>query len=164
VRGQDRWIAIAVTSDEAWRALVGAMGDPAWATAQALASLDGRLAELDTIHEQIATWTAGFDDYELAERLQSAGVAATPVLNVADLLRDPHYRAPRHVHRGHAPARLQGDDLRRVREDERSTIEVRTGRASARTTSASQGTARHGRGALPHARRFASYLLTRNAF
>ena len=26
--GEDRWIAIAVTSNEAWRALVGAMGDP----------------------------------------------------------------------------------------------------------------------------------------
>src|SRR6185503_15224550 len=91
--GEDRWIAIAVTSDEAWRALVGALGNPAWATAPALASLHGRLAALDTIHEQLATWTAGFDDYQLAARLQSAGIAATPVLNVADLLRDPHYRA-----------------------------------------------------------------------
>ena len=29
----------------------------------------------------------------LADRLQAAGVAATPVLKVADLLDDPHYRA-----------------------------------------------------------------------
>jgi benzylsuccinate CoA-transferase BbsF subunit len=42
-----------------------------------------------------------------------------PRLNIADLLHDPHYRARAHVRRGHAPARLPEDDLRRVREDER---------------------------------------------
>ncbi|MCC6847360.1 MAG: CoA transferase [Deltaproteobacteria bacterium] len=91
--GDDRWIAIAVTHDDAWRALAAAMGDPAWATAPGLATLAGRLAALDALHEGLAAWTAGFDDYELARRLQAAGVAATPVLNVADLLRDPHWRA-----------------------------------------------------------------------
>ena len=38
-------------------------------------------------------WTCDFDDYELAETLQRQGVAATPVLNVADLLSDPHFKA-----------------------------------------------------------------------
>src|SRR5262249_33086297 len=45
------------------------------------------------LHERLAAWTRGFDDYALAQRLQRHGVAAAPVLNVADLLRDPHYRA-----------------------------------------------------------------------
>ena len=91
--GEDRWISIAVGSDAAWRGLVSAMGDPEWATAPALATLAGRRAALDDVHRRLAGWTAGFDDRELATRLQAAGVAAAPVLNVADLLRDPHYRA-----------------------------------------------------------------------
>ncbi len=91
--GEDRWIALAVTSDDAWRALVAAMDAPAWATAPELTTLAGRRAAIDALHERIAAWTAAHDDYQLAHRLQAAGVAATPVLNVADLLRDPHWRA-----------------------------------------------------------------------
>ena len=69
------------------------MGAPPWATTPDLGTLAGRVAAIATLHEEIARWTAGHDDYELARRLQAAGVAATPVLNVADLLRDPHWRA-----------------------------------------------------------------------
>jgi benzylsuccinate CoA-transferase BbsF subunit len=91
--GSDRWISIAVMNDDEWRGLVEAMGSPAWASASELASAAGRRERIDALHEQLAAWTAGFDDYELAHRLQDHGVAAAPVLNVADLLSDPHYRA-----------------------------------------------------------------------
>ena len=89
----DRWISIAVTSQQEWEALVAAMGDPAWARAPEFAGSAGRLANQDALHERIGAWTAGFDDQELAALLQRHGVAAAPVLNVADLLHDPHYRA-----------------------------------------------------------------------
>ena len=92
-RGDDRWIAIAVGSDDEWRALVQAMGEPAWAAAPELAQLAGRLAAIDDLHTRIGEWTRAFDDRELAATLQAAGVAATPVLDVGDLLDDPHYRA-----------------------------------------------------------------------
>jgi len=91
--GDDRWISIAVTSDEAWRGLVAAMESPAWAVDPALVTLAGRLGALDDLHRRLAAWTAACDDRALAERLQRHGVAAAPVLNVADLLHDPHYRA-----------------------------------------------------------------------
>ena len=90
--GEDRWISIAVMDDDEWSSLVRAMAQPAWATAPELGSAAGRVEQLDTIHEKLAEWTAGFDDRELAEQLQREGVAAAPVLNVADLLEDPHYR------------------------------------------------------------------------
>jgi benzylsuccinate CoA-transferase BbsF subunit len=80
-------------SDEEWRGLVRATGDAEWARSPALATAAGRLAAIDGLHGQLASWTRGFDDRALAERLQSEGVAAAPVLNVADLLADPHYRA-----------------------------------------------------------------------
>lgn len=91
--GEDRWISIAVLTDGEWRGLVETMGAPEWVTSAELATAAGRLANIDGLHEKLARWTAGFDDRELAERLQERGVAATPVLDVADLLADPHYRA-----------------------------------------------------------------------
>jgi benzylsuccinate CoA-transferase BbsF subunit len=91
--GEDRWISLVVADDDEWQALVEAMDSPEWATAPELTELEGRLAAQEMLGERIGEWTQGFDDRELAERLQAAGVAAAPVLNVADLLEDPHYAA-----------------------------------------------------------------------
>jgi benzylsuccinate CoA-transferase BbsF subunit len=90
-RGEDRWLAIAVATDTEWCGLVSALGNPEWALAPALAEAPGRLRDIDAIHERLAAWASGGDDYELAQHLQRHGVAATPILNVADLLHDPHY-------------------------------------------------------------------------
>jgi len=92
-RGDDRWISIAVEDEASWKSLVAAMGNPDWADTPEFASLAARLSNIEMLHEQIDRWTAEFDDRELAARLQEAGVAAAPVLNVADLLDDPHFRA-----------------------------------------------------------------------
>ncbi|MEE8385526.1 MAG: CoA transferase [Dehalococcoidia bacterium] len=91
--GEDRWISIAVTRQEEWQGLVSAMGAPEWAQAPEFASPEERLRNLDPLHQKLAAWTPDFDDRELAQRLQDHGVAAAPVLNVADLLNDPHYRS-----------------------------------------------------------------------
>lgn len=91
--GDDRWISLAVETDAEWRALVAAMGNPDWASAATFATLPGRLAGRDGLNARLGAWTAGFDDRELATRLQAVGVAAAPVLDVGDLLADPHYRA-----------------------------------------------------------------------
>jgi benzylsuccinate CoA-transferase BbsF subunit len=97
----DRWIAIAVLTDGEWEGLVRAIRgsgihpepETGWTLDPDLATTEGRLSAIDAIHERIAAWTAPQDDYELAAKLQRNGVPATPVLNVADLLNDPHYRA-----------------------------------------------------------------------
>jgi benzylsuccinate CoA-transferase BbsF subunit len=91
--GEDRWISIAVFHPREWEGLRAAMGDPEWARAPELADLHHRLERIDDLHARLARWTIGFADRELAELLQRHGVAAAPVLNVADLLHDPHYRA-----------------------------------------------------------------------
>ncbi len=44
-RGRDDgWVAIAVATDEQWRALQSALGDPEWAADPALATMAGRVA------------------------------------------------------------------------------------------------------------------------
>ncbi len=91
--GEDRWIAIAVADDVEWRALVQAMGTPAWSSNPAFATHAGRLAGIDALHAHLNAWTRHRNDRELAVQLQRAGVAATPVLDVGDLLDDPQYRA-----------------------------------------------------------------------
>jgi benzylsuccinate CoA-transferase BbsF subunit len=95
-RGEDRWIAIAVLDDSEWRALVREMGDPSWATDPRFARAEGRHPHQVELDRRIGEWTAGFDAFELMERLQEAGVRAGVVQTVEDLLSDPQLR-----HRGH---------------------------------------------------------------
>jgi benzylsuccinate CoA-transferase BbsF subunit len=91
--GDDRWISIACMTDGEWEALVRAMGAPEWAGTADYATLDLRVRNIGALHEALSEWTAGFEDRALAERLQSAGVPATPVLDVSDLLSDPQFHA-----------------------------------------------------------------------
>lgn len=91
--GDDRWISIAVSEPVEWEGLVAAMGEPEWSRDQAFESLDARLKHIDALHERLAEWTSGFDDVVLADQLQEHGVAAAPVLNVADLLNSPQYKS-----------------------------------------------------------------------
>ncbi len=91
--GDDRWISIAVTNDEEWQGLTSVAADTEFAKAAAFSSTEDRLANIADLHDQLAAWTSGLDDYELAQVLQEHGVAAAPVLNVGDVLDDPHYRA-----------------------------------------------------------------------
>lgn len=92
-RGEDRWISIAVQTEAEWAGLVRAMGDPEWARSEEFATARARVAHIDALHAQLAAWTAQQDDRELATLLQRHGVAAAPVLNVGDLLHDPHFAA-----------------------------------------------------------------------
>ncbi len=91
--GDDRWISIAVVTQQEWDGLVAGMDSPDWAAAPEFGEPAARIKNIDPLHERLAAWTAGFNDYELAQRLQEHGVAAAPVLNVSDLLNDPHYKA-----------------------------------------------------------------------
>jgi len=113
-RGDDRWIAIAVEDDAAWRALVRALGEPAWARDPALAERAGRLAAESEIDARLADFTREHDAADLAERLQAAGVAGGPVQGLAELLDDPqlahrgHFVPLPHVHLGELPFERSG--------------------------------------------------------
>jgi len=90
--GDDRWIAIACVTDDEWRALVSAMGDPDWAGVAEFATVAGRVDNVEKLHDLVGRWTEDFDNDALAAMLQEAGVPATPVRSVGDLLDDPQYR------------------------------------------------------------------------
>ena len=89
-RGEDSWVAIAVTSDEEWRSLCRAMGSPPWAEDGRFASAAGRVAHREQLDGLIGEWTARHDHRELMGSLQRAGVRAGAVLTVDELVADPH--------------------------------------------------------------------------
>jgi crotonobetainyl-CoA:carnitine CoA-transferase CaiB-like acyl-CoA transferase len=88
--GGDTWIAIAISSDEEWRTLCHAMGDPLWAMDDKFASLSNRMLNRDELDQLIGEWTAGYDHIELMNILQTSGVRAGAVLNMAELAHDPN--------------------------------------------------------------------------
>ncbi|MBM4414945.1 MAG: CoA transferase [Chloroflexi bacterium] len=90
--GEDRWIAISVVDDEAWRGLRSVLGEPAWAQDPRFASLEGRLAGHDTIDRELSRWTAPRDAHEAAESLQRAGVIAVAVLSPMEVFHDEQLR------------------------------------------------------------------------
>ncbi|WP_337188204.1 CoA transferase [Phenylobacterium sp.] len=89
--GEDRWIAIAVHDDDAWRALAGEAGlaDPRYET------LEGRRRFEDGLEADLAAWTRTFDPDDLMRRLQARGVAAGVVRGPREGLDDPHLAARR---------------------------------------------------------------------
>ena len=91
--GADEWIAISCRSDEEWRALVGFLGEPAWASRDGLDTAAERAQHESMIEERLAEWTATRDRDELFHALQTAGVTAGPVLNSKDAAGDPHLAA-----------------------------------------------------------------------
>jgi len=89
--GEDRWIAIAVRSDEEWRRLALVMGLAA-AERERYATLAARKADEDTLEALLATWTATRTPEALTALLQEAGLAAAPAMTNRELHDDPHLR------------------------------------------------------------------------
>ena len=75
----ERWLCIAVATDDQWGALRTVLGDPAWAAAPALATAAGRRAAHDAIDAELATWAASKHIDDAVAALWDAGVAAAPV-------------------------------------------------------------------------------------
>ncbi len=91
-KGDDRWCAIAVFTDDEWQGFKKALGNPPWAEAQSFATLNGRLknrAELDRLVEE---WTKKHTAEEAMALLQERGVAAGVVQSAHDLAQDPQLK------------------------------------------------------------------------
>lgn len=89
-RGHDSWVTIAVTSDEEWRRLCQAVGDPDWAVDARFCHLRGRLEHRQELDDRIANWTKAKTAQEVQAILQAAGIACGPVLNVEEVTKDSH--------------------------------------------------------------------------
>jgi crotonobetainyl-CoA:carnitine CoA-transferase CaiB-like acyl-CoA transferase len=94
-RGEENWLALSVKTDVQWRSMVGALGEPAWATMPALATARGRHMEHDLLDERLAKWAQEQDLDVVVAQLIDAGVPAGRVADPRTI--SSH---PRHVERG----------------------------------------------------------------
>jgi crotonobetainyl-CoA:carnitine CoA-transferase CaiB-like acyl-CoA transferase len=75
----DSWVAVAVATDEQWRSLRAALGEPAWAVAAELETAAGRLHAQDEIDARLAEWCRDKRSDEVVSRLAAGGVPVAAV-------------------------------------------------------------------------------------
>ena len=94
-RGEERWVAIAVSTDRQWYALCEVLHKPEWRADVRFSHGLIRWRRRDELDQLVAETTQNWDSHELMRALQAAGVPAGAVLGSKDLLFDPHLRARR---------------------------------------------------------------------
>lgn len=94
-RGKDRWIAIAVATDEQWQALCDVLGSPSWSQDARFGTTLSRWQRLDELDALLGEATREWEQHALMQALQGKGVPAGAVLDGKQLLFDPHLKARR---------------------------------------------------------------------
>ncbi len=92
-KGEDAWVAIAVSSDKEWSRLCQAMGDPLWSRDPRFGGPLDRLRHQDELDALISQWTLEHEHYDVMHILQQAGVAAAPFMKEEEVFADPHLNA-----------------------------------------------------------------------
>ena len=88
-----RWIAIAIVTDEMWISLVDLLGDSAL---DRMWTMPERLSHRSVIEERIAAYAGLRDVWTMQSEMQKVGVAAHHVATTADLFADPQLVAREH--------------------------------------------------------------------
>jgi benzylsuccinate CoA-transferase BbsF subunit len=99
-RGNDRWCAIAVTTDAEWRALSTAVGEAALRNPHRYATLQLRKSNEDELERLLEEWTRCREATEVVAILQAVGVPCGIVEDARDIDCDPqllHYEFMRMV-------------------------------------------------------------------
>ncbi len=92
-RGEDRWVTIAVPSDEAWETFCRTIGQAAWLEDGRFSGLLERLCNQDELDRLVEGWTLQHGHYQVMRLLQAAGISAGPVLEADELVKEPHLHA-----------------------------------------------------------------------
>jgi crotonobetainyl-CoA:carnitine CoA-transferase CaiB-like acyl-CoA transferase len=88
----DRWISIAVETEQQWQALLRVMERPDLSSDPRFTTPERRHAMRETLDSVVSHWCATLNADEAAEKLQNAGVPAHVSWNTEDIVRDPHLR------------------------------------------------------------------------
>jgi len=90
-KGEDKWVTIAVNTEEEWEAFCRAIGRPNWSKEERFANKYNRLRNQEELDKLVTEWTVNYTPYEVMDILQQVKVAAIPVMNVEDQYTDPHF-------------------------------------------------------------------------
>ncbi len=91
-RGDDRWCAIAVFTDEEWQGFKRALGNPPWAEDKNFITFSRRLKNKARLNRLVEDWTKKHTAEEVMALLQKQGVAAGVVQDASDLAKDPQLK------------------------------------------------------------------------
>ena len=89
-KGEDRWCAISVFTDDEWRAMCKAMGKPEWTKDSEFSTVRERKKHEARLNHFIEKWTSQYEPEHIMMLLQEEGVAAGVVQNAEDLCSDVH--------------------------------------------------------------------------
>ena len=92
-RGEDRWCAIAVFTDEEWQSFSKVVGNPTLTNNPKFSTLPARKENEDELDRLVEEWTINHSPEEVMSLMQAAGVAAGVVATGEDLLEhDPQLK------------------------------------------------------------------------
>ena len=91
-QGDDKWVSIAIKTEEEWQSFCRAIGSPDWTNDQRFGDAVSRINNRDELDQHITEWTTNHDPAEVMEALQRVGVAAVSVMNVEDQFFDRHFK------------------------------------------------------------------------
>lgn len=90
-------------TDRLFRRLAEVIGRPELAADPRFASRAARIGNQQELYQTVSSWVAGQSADEAAAALSAAGIPVSPVMNVADLMNDPHCAARGSVVTVHDP-------------------------------------------------------------
>jgi benzylsuccinate CoA-transferase BbsF subunit len=102
-KGNDRWCAITVFTDEEWRGLCEAMVKPPWTNEPEFQTLSERKKNENALNGRIEAWTVEHEAEEIMSLLQSHGVSAGVANDGRDLAKDPQLNHDHYYRRLHHP-------------------------------------------------------------
>ena len=91
-RGDDSWWAITVFTDEQWRGLCKAIGDPEWSRDARFSTFSQRKTNENELDMKLSEWSAPLEAKEVMSRLQEQGVPAGIVQKGQELYNDPQLK------------------------------------------------------------------------
>ncbi|HEX8059075.1 MAG TPA: CoA transferase, partial [Novosphingobium sp.] len=92
-QGEDRWVSIAVATDQEWQALASIIDEPGLAGDPRFAKAADRHANRAVLEPIVSAWTATLPADDISEMLQDAGIAAHASWTTPEIAADPHLRA-----------------------------------------------------------------------
>jgi len=91
-KGEDKWVSIAVSTPDEWKALCDVMENPAWTREDRFADAYRRWNNQDELDALLTTWTLDYTHREVMDLLQRAGVAAMPSFSSEEIINDAHFQ------------------------------------------------------------------------
>lgn len=87
-KGDDSWVAIAITNDAEWKKFCEVLGSPLLINDERFHTAAGRCEYQDELDQLVENWTSQLGHYEASDTLQKAGLSAGPVLEVNEMVDD----------------------------------------------------------------------------